>query len=129
MTNDERAIRELVATWMEASKNGDIDTVLSLIADDVIFMVPGREPFGKEEFAAASRGMTDVWIEGTSDIQEMKVLGDWAYLRNRLTVTVTPAGGQAMLKRSGYTLSILRKEEDGRWLLVRDANLLAAIHE
>jgi hypothetical protein len=38
---------------------------------------------------------------------------------------VTPAGGQAMLKRSGYTLSILRKEEDGRWLLVRDANLLA----
>jgi uncharacterized protein (TIGR02246 family) len=129
MTDDERAICELVAAWMEASKNGDLDTVLSLMADDVIFLVPGREPFGKEEFAAASRGMTDVRIEGTSDIQEMKVVGDWAYLCNRLTVTVTPAGGQAMLKRSGYTLSILRKEQDGRWLLVRDANLLAAIHE
>ncbi len=50
-------------------------------------------------------------------------------MRNRLTVTMTPAGGQAMLERSGYTLSILRKEEDGRWLLARDANLLAAIHE
>ena len=53
------------------------------------------------------------------------MLGDWTYLRNRLTITMTPAGGEAMLKRSGYTLSILRKEKDGRWLLVRDANLLA----
>jgi uncharacterized protein (TIGR02246 family) len=52
MTDDERAIRELVDTWMAASKAGD--SVLSLMADDVIFMVTGREPFGKEEFAAAS---------------------------------------------------------------------------
>jgi uncharacterized protein (TIGR02246 family) len=58
MSEDESAIRELVATWMAASKAGDLDTVLSLMADDVIFMVPGREPFGKEEFAAASRSMT-----------------------------------------------------------------------
>jgi uncharacterized protein (TIGR02246 family) len=125
VTEDERAIRALVANWMAASKAGDLDTVLSLMADDVIFMVPGREPFGKEEFAAASQGMKDFRIEGASEIEELKVLGDWAYLRNRLTVTMSPAGGQPMLRRTGYTLSILRKEKDGRWLLVRDANLLA----
>jgi len=56
MTDDERAIRELVATWMTASQAGDIDTVLGLMTDDVVFMVPGREPFGKEAFAAASQG-------------------------------------------------------------------------
>ena len=128
MSEDEKAIRELVAAWMEASRTGDTDTILSLMADDVVFMVPSREPFGKDEFAAASRGMTGVRIEGASDIQEIEVFGDWAYLRNRLTITMTPAGGEAMLRRSGYTLSILRKEKDGRWLLVRDANLLA-IHE
>ena len=125
MSEDEKAIRELVSTWMEASRTGDTDTVLSLMADDVVFMVPGREPFGKEEFAAAARGMTDLRIEGSSEIQEIEVFGGWAYLRNRLTITMTPAGGEAMLRRSGYTLSILRKEKDGRWLLVRDANLLA----
>jgi len=124
MSDDERAIRDLVATWMAASKAGDQDTVLGLMTDDVVFMVPGREPFGKEAFAAASQGMQGMRIEGTSDIVELQVLGDWAYLRNRLNVTITPPGG-APTTRSGYTLTILRKEADGRWLLARDANLLA----
>ena len=124
MSDDERAIRDLVATWMAASKAGDQDTVLGLMTDDVVFMVPGREPFGKEAFAAASQGMQGMRIEGTSDIVELQVLGDWAYLRNRLNVTITPPGGPPTT-RSGYTLTILRKEPDGRWRLARDANLLA----
>jgi uncharacterized protein (TIGR02246 family) len=123
MIDDERAIRDLVATWMAASKAGDVATVLGLMADDVVFMVPGREPFGKEAFAAAAQGMKNMGMEGTSDIRELKVLGDWAYLRNHLTVTMTPPGG-APVRRAGYTLTILRKEPDGRWVLARDANLL-----
>ena len=124
MSDDERAIRDLVATWMAASKAGDHDTVLGLMTDDVVFMVPGREPFGKEAFAAASQGMQGMRIEGTSDIVELQGLGDWAYIRNRLNVTITPPGGSPTT-RSGYTLTILRKEADGRWRLARDANLLA----
>ena len=124
MTEDERAIRELVDTWMRASKAGDVETVLSLMADDVVFMVPGREPFGKEEFAAASRGMKNVQMEGSSEIVELRVLGEWAYLRNRLKVTFRPPDGD-VVTREGYTLTILRKQ-NGNWLLARDANLLAA---
>ena len=63
---------------------------------------------------------------GTSDIRELRVLGDWAYLRNYITMSMTPPGGKTM-KRAGYTLTILRKEADGRWLLTRDANLLAEV--
>ena len=127
MTDDERAIRDLVATWLRTSQAGDIDAVLSLMADDVVFMVPGREPFGKAEFAASSRGMKDVRMEGASDIRELRVLGDWAYLRNYLQVTMTPPGGTPM-RRAGYTLTILRKQ-DGRWLLARDANLLTKVED
>lgn len=123
MTEDERAIRDLIATWMAASKAGDIDTVLGLMTDDVVFMVPGREPFGKAEFAAASQGMKNVQVDGTSDICELEVLGDWAYLRNHLTVTITPDGGSPV-RHTGYTLTILRKTPGGKWLLARDANLL-----
>jgi uncharacterized protein (TIGR02246 family) len=54
MSPDERAIRELIAKWMQASQAGDTATVLGLMTDDVVFMVPGQEPFGKQAFQAAS---------------------------------------------------------------------------
>ena len=92
MTSDKQAIRDLVATWMAASAAGDLDTLLSLMADDVVFLVPGQAPFGKDEFAERSRGMDGVHVEGSAEIEEIEVLGDWAFLRNRLTITVTPDG-------------------------------------
>ncbi len=98
-TDDECAIRELVSTWMSASKAGDQSTVLRLIADDAIFMVPDREPFGKDAFAAASQGQTDV--EGANDILEIEVLGDWAFLRSHITLTIGTSEGQSN-RRSGY---------------------------
>ena len=123
--NDEQAIRDLVARWLAASKAGDLATVLRLMADDVVFMVPGREPFGQEAFALASQDMKGVRIEGTSEIRELQVLGDWAYLRNYLEMSITPPGDEPV-RRSGYTLTILRKGQDGKWRLARDANLLTA---
>jgi len=124
MNDDERSIRNLVEAWMRASAAGDADTVLSLMADDVIFMVPGREPFGKDAFRAAAEQMKTMRMSGTSDIREIKILGDWAYIRNYIEVTITPPNGSA-ISRSGYTLSILRKQPDGKWLLCRDANMVA----
>ncbi|HEY8747422.1 MAG TPA: SgcJ/EcaC family oxidoreductase [Tepidisphaeraceae bacterium] len=123
MSDDERAIRDLVSTWMAASKAGDLETVLGLMADDVVFMVAGREPFGKEEFAASSKGMAGVRIDGKSEIVEIQVMGDWAWMRNRLRVVVTPPGGNEIV-RSGYTLTILRRQADGKWVIARDANML-----
>ena len=123
MTSDERAIRELVDTWMDATRRGDLDTVLGLMADDVVFMVPGQEPFGKDAFAASSAKMSGVEFDGRHEIQELQVLGDLAYLRNHIDLTVTPPGGPSS-RRAGYTLTIFRRLADGRWVLSRDANLL-----
>jgi len=121
--NDEQAIRELVDKWLAATKAGDLETVLSLMTDDVIFMVPGKEPFGKEAFAANSKAMKDYKVEATSDIRELEVSGDWAWMRQHLEVTITPPDGN-IIKKSGHVLSILRKKPDRRWVLARDANLL-----
>jgi uncharacterized protein (TIGR02246 family) len=64
MEDDERAIRVVVAKWMAATKAGDLATVLSLMTDDVVFMVPGQEPFGKEAFSALSLGMKSMETPG-----------------------------------------------------------------
>lgn len=125
MTDDERAIRQVVETWMTASKSGELATVLSLMTDDVIFMVPGQEPFGKEVFAAAWESMGNTQMEGTSEVLELQVLGNWAFIRNRIDITATPPSGDR-IRRSGYTLTLMRKEVDGQWRLARDANLLTA---
>ena len=124
MSEDERAIRDLVATWIAATKAGDLETVLGLMSDDVVFMVPGRKAFGKEEFAAASRGMKGMDFEGVSEVLEIEVWGIYAWCRTHLKVTMTPPNGKPM-HRSGYTLSILRKNAGGKWVIARDANMLA----
>ena len=123
MTDDERAIRELVEEWMTASKAGDTESVLELMTDDVIFMVPGREPFGKDEFRATSEGMRDFRMDGRADVREVRVLGNSAWIRNHIDIEITAPDGETMT-RSGYTLTILEKDEDGRWRLSRDANLV-----
>jgi uncharacterized protein (TIGR02246 family) len=64
MTDDETAIRELVDSWMAASKAGDTEAVLDLMTDDVLFTVAGREPFGKDAFRATSEAIRDLHLDG-----------------------------------------------------------------
>jgi len=130
MDQDEQAIRDLVSTWMSASAAGDHERVLGLMADDVVFLMPGRSPIrGKAAFAAAQAALKGVRLEAASDIQEIRVLGDWAYCWNHLAIEVHPSGGGVPVKRAGPVLSILRKQADGRWVIVRDANMLAVAAE
>lgn len=62
----------------------------------------------------------------TGDEQQIRdLVATWmeAFMWSRLEVRVTPPGGKAV-KRAGHTLTVFRKV-GGKWLLARDANLLA----
>jgi uncharacterized protein (TIGR02246 family) len=122
-TNDEQAIRQLVENWLTASKSGDITTLNRLMAEDVLFLTPGREPFGKEAFAAGSEQMKDIKLDADIDIKEIEVNGEWAWMRSFLNLTFTPTGGTPT-KHSGHILTILRKQPDGNWVIARDANFV-----
>jgi uncharacterized protein (TIGR02246 family) len=124
MTDEERAVRELVDTWMTATKAGELATVLDLMADDAIFMTPGSEPFGKEAFKAASESMRGTAMDGRAEVREIEVIGDWAWVRNHIEMTMAPPAREPV-RRAGFTLSILRTGSDGRWRLFRDANLVS----
>ena len=129
MQDDEQEIRQLVATWMSATQYGDVDTILDLMTEDVVFLVAGQPPMRKADFAAqakAQAGQGAPTFEGSSEIQEIQVLGDWAFMWTKLKVIVTPPGGAAAKVRAGHTLTVLRKD-NGKWLLARDANLLAPV--
>ncbi len=129
MPTDEESIRQLVSTWMAATKAGDMETVLSLMTEDAVFLTPGQQVMRKADFAAAARAQSAQGapqFDGSSEIQEIEVLGDCAFMWTKLTVIVTPPGAAQSIKRAGYTLSILKKQ-NGKWLLARDANMLVPV--
>lgn len=127
MQSDEESIRKLVADWHKATAAGDLSTILNLMAEDVVFYVVGHPPIvGKDAFAAAFRAaIQQVRIESTARIEEIEIADRSAHLINYLTVTMTPLQAGSVMRRSGYTLTMLRKQPDGRWVLYRDANMLA----
>jgi uncharacterized protein (TIGR02246 family) len=129
MRSDEQEIRQFVATWLAATKAGEVDTVLSMIADDVVFLAPGQPVMGKAEFTAATRaqaGHGAPRIDASSEIQEIRILDDWAFMWTRLSVVMTSPDGAPAMTRAGHTLTILHKQ-DGKWLLARDANMLVPV--
>jgi uncharacterized protein (TIGR02246 family) len=127
MDADEQAIRRLVAQWHSATAAGDVETVLGLMAADVVFLVPGQPPMtGRNTFERGLRGLlTTHRLESTCDIQEVYAAGDLGYCWSVLTVRITPLSGGNAVVRTGSALSILRKQANGTWAVVRDANLLS----
>ena len=101
--------------------------MLGMIADDAVFLVAGREPFGKEEFARMQSGMQPWRLTFDSNIGDLTVQGDIAWCWCRLAVSITPQPDAPTVHRRGHTLSVFRRESDGRWRLLRDANLLVLV--
>lgn len=127
MNADEQAIRNLYVTWRNAMAHEDLESVLQLVTDDAVFLVPGQPPVrGKEQFAElfeAARGQFQ--IEFQSEFDEISLHDDLAYVTSRLAVAMTPKAGGIPVQRAGHTLTILRRDAGGRWAVARDANMLA----
>jgi uncharacterized protein (TIGR02246 family) len=126
MSSDEQAIRNLVALWHSATIAGAVETVLGLMAEDVVFLVAGRPPMrGRASFESQLRKLLATHrIESTGEVQEVQVSGHWAYCWTELTVRIVPQSGGSVTTRTGSALSVLRKQASGSWVVVRDANML-----
>lgn len=125
MTADEKAVRQLIADWNTHIKNGDLERVLALMTEDVVFTVVGAPPFGKAEFARTARAMQGSKVESNAEVLEVGVRGETAWARVKLQVSITAPDGKRS-ERSGHAMSIYLKQPSGGWLLARDANLLGA---
>jgi uncharacterized protein (TIGR02246 family) len=125
--NDEQKIKDVINAWIEASLAEDVDRVLSLMAEDVVFLQSGQQPMrGRAAFAAASRAGARKFrlVEGKPQVQEIRIVGDYAYCWNYLDITIQPLPEGQPVRRAGHILSVFRKEADGNWVLFRDANML-----
>jgi uncharacterized protein (TIGR02246 family) len=130
MGPDEQAIREVHSTWIDAVNAGDLACLFTLMADDVVFLNPGRAPFGRDGFSANfSAAHQKVRIGCISELEEVVVVGEVAYTRSRDSLSVIPRDGGEATQLAGHRITVYRKQPDGRWLLARDAHTLSAVEK
>ncbi len=128
MTSDEREIRAVHSSWIDAVNTSDLARLLTLVAEDVVFLTPGQAPFGRESFSSnfvtAHKQMR---ICCTSELEEVVVVGEIAYTRSRDVLSVSPRAGGKTGQFAGHRMTVYRKQSDGRWLLSRDVHTLSAV--
>ena len=135
MKPDEQAIREVHSTWIDAVNAGDLGRLLSLMADDCLFLNPGEAPLGRDGFPAKFLGAHKQFrINCSSELEELVVVGpsdcvQVAYTQARDSLSVIPRAGGETSHLAGHRITIYRKHPDGRWLPARDAHTLSPVEK
>ncbi|MCX6924444.1 MAG: SgcJ/EcaC family oxidoreductase [Verrucomicrobia bacterium] len=130
MGPDEQEIHAVHSTWIDAVNAGDLDHLLTLTTDDVVFINPGQVPFGRDGFSFAfSAAHERARIRCSSELEEVVVVGEVAYTRSRDTLSVTQRAGGSATELAGHRITVYRKQPDGRWLLARDAYTLSPVEK
>lgn len=130
MGPDEREIREVHSTWIDAVNAGDLVRLLALMADDVVYLTPGQAPYGRDEFSANfSAAHQQLRIRCISELEEVVVVGEVAYTRSRDALSVIPRAGGEATQLAGYRITVYRQQPEGRWLLARDAHTLSPVEK
>lgn len=118
-------IRAIVRTddaWVAAFNAADIDRLVALYTADAVIMPPGMESLTGRETIRAWLQSFFARFRAEQEIihDEVQVAGDWAYLRGRYSLAMTPTGGAEPVSERGKHLVIWRRQPDGSWLAARD---------
>lgn len=109
--------------YTAAINSNDVDQMLAMMTDDVVFLVAHAPPMiGKAELRP--------WLEGyvaafetywEKDTMEFVVSGEWAFERYAYRSTDTPRDGGEAVSDTGWGLVIYHRDADGVWRVARDA--------
>jgi uncharacterized protein (TIGR02246 family) len=121
---DVAAIRAVIDRAQDANNAGDITGWVALFEERAVYMPPGMEP------VTTRQGLEDAAISGFSryrsniriTVDELEVLGDWAWARTTVTGTATPYGDGNPIRIDMKALQILRRQPDGSWKVSRYIN-------
>jgi uncharacterized protein (TIGR02246 family) len=121
LENDLRAIELINQRDVQFAMANDAAAMMSQWTDDFV-MLPAVGPImrGRRAIADAFRAVESPEIvDSVLDIQEVKVLGDHAYLWGTYHYAVRPRGGGETIRTSGKLMRILQRQPDGSWRMYR----------
>lgn len=118
---EEKAIRELSARWNEAEAAKEIDTILTMYANDALELPSNTPPV---KGATAIRAWYESWLPSPdmdmsfqTEIVEVAASGDLAYERGTYSFTMNSPSGP--LDDDGKYVTIWKKI-DGQWKAFTD---------
>ena len=117
---DVAAIQQVAADMSQTARTGDWDRMVELFTDDAIRMPPNAPVEHGRETIRAHFGAVDSITQWTVHESEIHGEGDLAYMQEAYTITAFLAGMPGSMTYTGKSLSILRRQPDGTWLIVMD---------
>ncbi len=115
-------IREASRAWVEAARQGDIERLASLYAEDAVLRPPGAPAVrGRQaiaEFMAAMPAFETVELAQ----EEVEGQGDLAYARGSylMSFLAVPGDTASVVTERGKFVEIRERQEDGSWPMVVD---------
>ena len=121
LENDLRDIDAVNSCDMQFALANDADLMMSQWTDDVVLLQTGAPVMrGRAVIAEAFRTMERPEIvDYVLDIQEVKVLGDYAFQWGTYRYGMRPHGSRETVHTSGKIMRILQRQSDGAWKIHR----------
>ena len=123
--NDHAELARILRRIEAAENGGDAEYLVSLMADDVVIMVPSEAvQEGKHACAEFIRGIRRWMIESLDRhieyvSAEISVLGDHAFDRGTFAFTATPKSGGNTTHAQGKYFWLYSRDVGGSWKMSR----------
>ena len=117
-----RAIEMINQQDMQFAMANDLDGMMSQWTGDIVLLPPaGPIQRGRNAIAEASRGVGNSVeiLEYVLEIQEVKVLGDYAYQWGTYRYRMRSRTGGEPIRTGGKLMRILQRQPDGSWKIFR----------
>jgi ketosteroid isomerase-like protein len=114
----EDPIFEYRQAFMKAAKAGDVQTLVSFAAEDIVSMSPNDcTVYGKAEYQAWWEEYFQYFrlVAFSEPERSLVINGDFAIEHSGYMVAVAPLSGGTRIRDDGRLLTIWKRQQDGSW--------------
>lgn len=122
-TGGEAAANEAHENYVVAINSNDLETLMGMLTDDVVFLAAGGAP-------VVGKAAVKPWVDGyyqafkthwDKTVDEFEVIGEWAFERYSWHSTDSSLADGTVYEDTGWGLVIYHHDADGKWRVARDA--------
>lgn len=120
-----KAIERLHRRDMQASREGDFETLRSLVDDEAVMFPPGGAvQRGAKDFDAAFARMrsspkTQEVLEYQMEFEEVKIFGNYAFEWGAIRGATRDIATGRVNRSEYHVMRVLRRQSNGRWKVYR----------